>query len=371
MKHIHQRLTSKLHLRAQRGNLRELHDQTTGIDFYSNDYLGFARSTALAGQLATRVEECSHLMGAGGARLIAGDSPIITQVEEFIAHQHRVQRALLLPSGFAANLSLFSTLPQRGDTIILDERVHHSVYQGCRLSHAKRWKFAHNDLQHLSDLLARSSGQVWIGVESLYSMDGDFAPLEGLVALAEKYGAALIVDEAHAIGVFGLGLLDEQNLQERVFASVVTYGKAMGLWGATILGSRTLANYLINYAGPLIYSTGIPDFHALAIEQAYRFLDQEGKNSRAELKAITDHFNTLDLPCLAAPESPIKPILFSDVAAMERASRDLKQQDIVCYGVRPPTVPSGRVCLRISLHAFNLRKETMALSTILKKHIYG
>lgn len=209
MNHIHQRLARKLHLRAQRGCLRVLRPQTIGIDFYSNDYLGFARSTALARQLAVRAEKSPHLMGAGGSRLIAGDSPIITQVEEFIAQQHHVQRALLMPSGFAANLSLFSTLPQRGDTIILDERVHHSVYQGSQLSNAKRWKFAHNDLQHLSDLLARSSGQVWIGVESLYSMDGDFAPLEALVALAEKHGAALIVDEAHAIGVFGLGLLDE------------------------------------------------------------------------------------------------------------------------------------------------------------------
>ncbi|NQD70657.1 pyridoxal phosphate-dependent aminotransferase family protein [Sphingobacterium shayense] len=365
-------LQAALQGRHEKGRLRSFSPTPAGIDFCSNDYLGFAGNTLFQNWLSNLVyQQPEVLRGAGGARLISGDSRIVTEVENFIAQRHRVAKALLLPSGYVANLSLFSALPVRGDTIILDERVHRSVHDGCLMSPAKRWKFRHNDVQHLRDLIERSSGRVWIAVESLYSMDGDFAPLSELTRLAQEYNAALIVDEAHAIGTFGLGLLEKLNLQKAVFASVVTYGKAMGLSGAAILGSGTLVNYLANYASPVIYSTALSDFHALAIRKSYEFLDRHGAAQRKKLDSSIAWFNALELPCAAPLKSPIKPIRLPDITALDRAVLSLQENGIRSYAIKSPTVSIGQECVRISLHAFNNRKEIELLGTILKQNING
>ncbi len=368
---IQQRLANELRARKQKGLLRLLRPSITGIDFCSNDYLGFARNPLLSDRLTALVKsEPNSVLGAKGSRLISGDMPAILKAEEFIAEKHGVQNAMLMPSGYLANQALFSSLPKRGDTILIDERVHRSVYDGCRLSQATRWKFRHNDLQHLQELLRRCHGQVWIGVESLYSMDGDFAPLAPLVALAEKYDAALIVDEAHAIGAFGLGLVNQQKLQQKVFASVVTYGKAMGCWGAAILGSRTLIDYLVNYAAPLIYSTGIPAFHALAIQEIYGFLDQCGATAARELQEVVSNFNALGIPSQAALQSPIKPIRFKNNITLQAAAKALKENQIAGYAIKSPTVALGMERIRISLHSFNCPAEIALLGSILKEYLY-
>ncbi len=367
MNSVQQRLVNQLMVREREGTLRFLPKTLNGIDFYSNDYLGFARNVELQERLHDLLRQYPHsVKGATGSRLISGNSVITMEIEEFIAKEHGVDAALLLPSGFVGNLSLFSVLPQKGDTILLDEKIHRSVIDGCRLSPAKRWKFKHNNLNHLEELIQRSSGQIWIGVESLYSMDGDFAPLSELVRLAHKYSAALIVDEAHAIGTFGLGLLNKFGLQNQVFASLVTYGKAMGHSGAAILGSKVLIEYLINYASAFIYSTALSDFHALAIKESYLFL----KNNKLIINGLmgnVDYFNSLIISDELHRDSPIKPIKFKDLKKLQQANETLLERGFLSCGIKAPTVREGEERIRICLHAFNSKEEINLLGDILKE----
>ena len=170
---------------------------------------------------------------------------------------------------------MFSSLPQRGDTIILDELAHASIIDGTRLSFANRFTFKHNDLNSLEDKLKLAKGVCYVGIESVYSMDGDTPPVREIAELVEKYNANLIVDEAHAVGLYGFGLVD-RDLQDKVFARVVTFGKALGGHGAMILGSILLRQYLINFARSFIYTTALPPHAIIAIKMAYRHLQQSG-----------------------------------------------------------------------------------------------
>lgn len=288
------------------------------------------------------------------------------EIEQSVASQHGFESALLFPSGYSANLSLFSTLPKKGDTIILDEKVHRSVYDGCRLSAAVRWKFRHNELAQLEDLLKKAKGRIWVGIESLYSMDGDFAPIQKIAALCKQYAAALIVDEAHAIGTCGLGLVDHYNLQDLIFATVITYGKAMGLSGASVLGSKCLIDYLVNYSSTFIYSTGLPGFHALSIRASYEFF----RNNMHLISVLQENIKQCDhvkesdsIPF----RSPIIPVRFSEPRDLDMATGLLEKQGILGYAIKYPTVPKGEEMLRISMHAFNSREEIELLKNCLKE----
>jgi len=357
----------ELQNRKREGRYRQLKKQKQGVDFFSNDYLGFARSEGFKSRLHDILLQYPYsILGATGSRLISGNSDLHMEIEQSVASQHGFESALLFPSGYNANLSLFSTLPKRGDTIILDEKVHRSVYDGCRLSAAVRWKFRHNDLAQLEDLLKKAKGRIWVGIESLYSMDGDFASIQEIAALCKQYAAALIVDEAHAIGTCGLGLVDHYNLQDQVFVTVITYGKAMGLSGASVLGSSCLIDYLINYSTTFIYSTGLPDFHALGIQASYEFLRDNRLlvNSLQENIKQYNHIKTSDsIPF----RSPIIPVRFSEPRNLDRAIGLLENQGILGYAIKYPTVPKGEEMLRISMHAFNTREEIELLKNCLKE----
>lgn len=360
-------LLLELQNRKLEGRYRQLKKQKQGVDFFSNDYLGFARSELFKTRLHDiLLQYPDSIMGATGSRLISGNSDLQMEIENYVSSQHGFESALLFPSGYNANLSLFSTLPKKGDTIILDEKVHRSVYDGCRLSAANRWKFRHNDLAQLEDLLKKAKGRIWVGIESLYSMDGDFAPIQEIAALCKQYAAFLIVDEAHAIGTCGLGLVDHYNLQDQVFATVFTYGKAMGLSGACVLGSKCLIDYLINYSSTFIYSTGLPDFHALGIKASYGFLmDNIQLVSRLQenIKQY-DHVKESDsIPF----RSPIIPVRFSEARDLDRATGQLEKQGILAYAIKYPTVPKGEEMLRISMHAFNTKEELELLKNCIKE----
>ncbi len=349
------------------GRYRQLRKERQGIDFFSNDYLGFARNEEFKARLhALVLQYPESILGATGSRLISGNSDLQIEIEQFIANQHGFESALLFPAGYNANLALFSTLPKKFDTILLDEKVHRSVYDGCRLSPANRWKFRHNNLDHLEELLKKATGHIWVGIESLYSMDGDFAPIQDIAALCEHYSAALIVDEAHAIGTCGLGLVDHFGLQNQVFATVITYGKAMGLSGASILGSSSLIAYLINYSSTFIYTTGMPDFHALAIKASYDFL-KDNELLINGLQTNVKQFHPIEEVDANPFRSPIIPIRFPDTRDLEKAVELLEKQRILSYAIKHPTVPKEEEMLRISIHSFNTKEEIGLLKNSLEE----
>jgi len=235
--------------RSADGTLRVLAKRNDGIDFYSNDYLGLARNKDLQNMLLNNVSEIPQMLsGSTGSRLISGNTKCVIETEEFLANEHQCESALLFHSGYNANLALISTLPTRHDTLIVDEQVHRSVHDACKISLAKKLKFKHSNPVHLAEILKKQTGTCYVITESLFSMDGDLAPLAEIVQITEKFGAGLIVDEAHAFGVFGYGLVHKLNLQQYVLATIVTYGKALGTHGAAVLTTEIIKSYLTNFA---------------------------------------------------------------------------------------------------------------------------
>ncbi|WP_407483759.1 aminotransferase class I/II-fold pyridoxal phosphate-dependent enzyme [Elizabethkingia meningoseptica] len=363
-KHWHKALDNRHRL----GNYRSLKQPEYRTDFLSNDYLGMARNPDFQESLWKTVENDPGLLtGSTGSRLISGNSLHTIHTEEYIAHIHQTESALLFPSGYKANLALFSCIAGRYDTLLVDELVHRSVHDGCALSHARKKKFRHNDLLHLEYQLNRTTGNVFIAVESLYSMDGDFAPLKEIVALAEKYGAWVIVDEAHAAGVFNKGLVSEYRLQNRILASIITYGKAFGLQGAAVLGSNILKDYLINVASPFIYSTAMPDIQVLAIREAYEFLNNR-EDLQRDLQENILCFRQHRVHSLSQDKSPVQVVQFSSTANLFRSVQELKHHNINAYPVMSPTVKAGSERLRIAIHQFNTTEEINRLVNIIKKH---
>jgi 8-amino-7-oxononanoate synthase len=261
--------------------LRTLKIPSGLIDLCSNDYLGFAGS----GELLAMIEQFpvppgQSRLGSRGSRLLAGNSSFIEETEKFIAVFHRAVAGLIFNSGYDANVGFFSCVPQRNDVVLYDELIHASVHDGMRMSKAETLSFSHNDTSDLASKLEAVRNQdrfanVFVAVESLYSMDGDEAALEEMSGLCEQYSAKLIVDEAHATGVIGNrgeGLVNSLGLEQKTFARLHTFGKALGCHGAIILGSETLRNYLVNFARSFIYSTALPYHAIVSVRCAYELL---------------------------------------------------------------------------------------------------
>ena len=344
------------------------------IDFCSNDYLGFASSSELRSIVNKELESFpDYLLGSTGSRLISGNDIFTEQLENEIAIFHDAEAGLIFNSGYDANLGLFSSLGQRGDTIITDEFIHASIIDGARLSHANRFIFKHNDLDSLEEKLKAAKGAIYIAVESIYSMDGDEAPLENMINLAEKYNAVVIVDEAHATGVFGSegrGLVHKYGLQNRVFARTVTFGKAIGVHGAIILGSKPLRDYLINFARSFIYSTAGSFYTHLSVKMAYQFL-----RSKNYPELIADKINifkeyTDDISNqFIKSHSTIQSMIISGNEQTRMAARSLQNQGFDVRPILSPTVQPGKERLRICLHTFNTDEDIMKLAASLKKLI--
>jgi len=308
---------SILQKRTENKELRELLIQENVIDFFSNDYLGLSRDSDFHHSVFKRIASHQNFkLGATGSRLISGNFNEIEALENQIADVHKVESALFFSSGYNANLALFSCIASRKDTILIDQLVHRSVYDGCRLSFATIKKFKHNDLVHLESLLQKYKGNCFVAIESLYSMDGDFAPLIEILALTEKYNAALIVDEAHAFAVFGLGKVNELHLQNRVFASLMTYGKGLGCDGASILGSEILKKYLINFASPFIYSTAPSLFQVVKISEAYHKMHNI-KYLQHKLQLNIKCFRSFGFKNNSDPTSPIQIIFIDNLYNLE------------------------------------------------------
>lgn len=319
--------------------------------------------------IATEVADYpAQLTGASGSRLLAGNTSYAEGLEAFIARYHGAEAALLFNSGYDANVGLFSSLPQKGDTIICDELIHASIIDGARLSFGNRYTFTHNDVDALEAKLQAAKGNCYVVIESVYSMDGDSAPLAAIAALTAKNGAALIVDEAHAVGLYPFGLVQHLGLQDSVFARVVTFGKALGCHGAGVLGSNLLRNYLINFARSFTYTTAAP-FHSLAaVKCAYELLQQAddeinrlNENIQRFKQAVNGN-NKLDL---IASDSAIQCVILGSNARARSVAQELQVAGLDVRPILSPTVPAGSERIRICLHAFNSAAEIDLLTSTL------
>jgi len=356
-----------LEKRKDEGTLRTLQPKSEGIDFYSNDYLGLARNSELQNLLLKLIIKNPQLLsGSTGSRLISGNSSTVIQTENFIAKEHNYSSALLFSSGYNANLALFSTLPTRHDTIIVDEKIHRSVHDACKMSHAKKLKFKHNDVEDLEQVLKKQNGNCYVAIESLYSMDGDVAPIQEIIQIVEKYKASLIVDEAHTFGVFGYGLVEKYQLQSRVLATVITYGKALGAHGAAILCDDIIKSYLINFASPFIYTTSAQDVQWMSIKTGYEFLKENEKLS-LKLQENIKIFRRQNLKTPSSEKSPIQALVIPDNQKLKTVQQNLSDNGFLTYAVYSPTVKEGTERLRICLHSFNTEEEIIQLTKIIKE----
>lgn len=351
--------------RKNEGNFRTLKTTANLIDFSSNDYLGLTRSAWLQQKIHDEISKMPFLSkGATGSRLLTGNNTQVADVEQQIADFHNAESALLFNSGFDANMGLISTVSREGDVILYDELVHASIHTGMKLSAASKISFKHNDLADLAEKLPKEiKGQCFIVVESLYSMEGDFAPLKQLSIFCEENNIYLIVDEAHALGVFGeqgRGLANETGIENNVFARIYTYGKALGAHGAAVVGSEKLKTYLVNFCKPFIYSTALDLHSVLAIKNGYKFLQINDKQ-RIKLINLNYYLNESisanQTPIAMVGQGPIFGIYCSNNQKAKHLSSYLIENGIDIRPILYPTVPLGKERLRFILHSYNTKAE--------------
>lgn len=329
---------------------------TAGTDFTSNDYLALADSRRMREVLIDALKR-GVPSGSGGSRLLRGNHPEHERLEEEAARFFGTKRALLFGSGYAANTALLSTLPQRGDLVVYDQYVHASSHDGMKLGRASVASFAHNDVDSADDAIRTwrqggGTGTPWIVIESLYSMEGDRAPLADLKTLAERCGAFLIIDEAHATGVFGpdgRGLAAELEGSDHVLV-LHTGGKALGVSGAIVTGPSVLCDFLINRGRPFIFATAPPPLVATALCESLAILREEPER-RTRLASLAAHARQairkqLGLP---TPHSQILPVIIGESDPAMRIAEMIQTAGFDVRAIRPPTVPAGTARLRISI----------------------
>lgn len=362
-------LKNQLDKRISDDNLRTLRVPSGDcVDFCSNDYLGFARSAELKKIIDSQIVlDTDRLNGSTGSRLLNGNSILVEELEQEIANYHKAKSGLIFNSGYDANLGLFSCIARRNDTILYDELSHASIIDGVRLSYANFFKFWHNDLDHLEELLKKAKGKIYVAVESAYSMDGDIAPLKEMAELCKKYNAGLIVDEAHATGVFGQmgeGRVVELGIEQDVFARMHTFGKAMGCHGAVVLGDNVLKQYLINFSRPFVYSTALPQQSLNAIKCAYAFLIHNYSliaqlNDR--INFFKKHVKKIKDIQLIESASAIQCIIIRGNKEAKEAANKLMAAGYNIKAILSPTVATGSERLRICLHTFNTEQQITGL----------
>jgi 8-amino-7-oxononanoate synthase len=388
-------LSRKLKEREAQDALRQLRLPEGKVDLCSNDYLGVVRNGLLEDgiSMAASPADTADAHGSGGSRLLAGNYPLIGETERAIAAFHAGPAALIYNSGYDANVGLLSSVPQRGDVILYDSLSHASIRDGIRLSLAQAYGFAHNDVWGLEKRLRAACGDagdagggggnraneeggrtgsrgktVFVVTESVFSMDGDLAPLREMAALCRQYDAQLIVDEAHATGVVGTkgeGLVQELGLESGCFARVHTFGKAVGCHGAAVVGSTLLRDFLINFSRSFIYTTALPPASVRAIALAYALLPRLGAE-RERLRLLIGRFRQtwIGLERLDSG-TPIQVVIVPGNAAVKALAGRLQDAGLDVRPILSPTVEKGRERLRIVLHAFNTEEEIDRLTRLL------
>jgi 8-amino-7-oxononanoate synthase len=377
-------LITKLGQREQNNSLRKLAFPNHLIDFASNDYLGFSKSEAIFNKThAYLIDNAILQNGATGSRLLSGNHAIYQVAETLIAKFHQSERALIFNSGYDANVGFFSAVPQRNDVILFDELSHASIRDGIQLSNAKSYKFQHNDFEDLERLIQNLSSKsqdlttIYIVTESVFSMDGDAPNLEELVAISNKYNCYLVVDEAHALGVFGNsgeGLIQLLGLQDPIFARIITFGKGLGCHGAAILGSQKLVDYLVNFARSFIYTTGLSPHSVATILVAYQHLQTE-KEALQKLRENIIHFNQekkqLGLnPLFVRSKSAIQSAIIPGNKKVKTIASQLQEKGFDVKAILSPTVPEGQERLRFCLHSYNSKEEISEVLQLLASILF-
>jgi 8-amino-7-oxononanoate synthase len=374
-------IAAKLEIRQQNNALRKLPESNHLIDFASNDYIGFSKNKAIFEETHQYLITNDILQnGATGSRLLSGNHKVYQEAENFIAQFHQSESALIFNSGYDANVGFFSSVPQKGDLILYDELCHASIRDGIQLSNAKGYKFQHNDFEDLEKLIQRFQTElfeVYIVTESVFSMDGDTPNLEELGQLSEKYNCLLVIDEAHALGVFGdkgEGLVQMLGLQNQVFARIMTFGKGLGCHGAAVLGNIDLKEYLVNFARSFIYTTGLSPHSVATILVVYQHLETE-KNAVNILKGNIIHFNqTLNLlglkPMFVKSKSAIQSAIIPGNQNVKNIANQFQEKGFDVKAILSPTVPEGQERLRFCLHSFNTKEEISEVLNLLSTFVF-
>ncbi|KAL4803260.1 pyridoxal phosphate-dependent transferase [Aspergillus unguis] len=368
---------------------------SSSVDFSSNDFLSLSTSPAFRARFLGHLQQAPplHPFASGGSRLLDGNSAYAEELENYIARFHNAATGLLFNSGYDANVGVFSSIPQPGDLIVYDELIHASTHEGMRLSRAgKRVKFPHSSPECLERVLQTEisldpqlktgSRNVFIAIESLYSMDGDVAPVGDFVRVVDRLlphgNGYFIVDEAHATGVFGprgSGVIQDMGLEDRMFIRIHTFGKALASHGAIVLCCSDTRDYLINYARSLIYTTALGFPFLALIRAAYNLLvEGETEQLQSKLAQLIAYFRTQLDSLNSGNPSVIEVDHFSNspiFSLRTRVPRHLasfcQQNGYTVRAIMPPTVPDGKERVRICLHAGNTREEIDGLvGTIMK-----
>jgi len=364
-------LSKKLQERREQHAFRSLRlPKRNLVDLCSNDYLGMATNQLIHSDQSTSNKILKT--GSTGSRLLSGNYEKIEEAEQIIAAFHQSQAALIFNSGYDANIGLLSSVPQRNDIILYDSLSHASIRDGIRLSFAAAFSFQHNDLDDLEKkLILNANGadrNIFVVTESVFSMDGDIAPLKQMVDLCDQYNAKLIVDEAHATGVVGdrgEGVAQHLKLQEKCFARIHTFGKALGTHGAVILGSATLKEYLINFSRSFIYTTALPEStidHILKSYEIFPSLTEE----RNTLAILIEAFQSLAFKYQKLnSNTPIQGIVIPGNEMARAAAEMLQLNKLDIRAILYPSVPKGMERLRIVLHSFNTVEQIILLEELL------
>ncbi|WP_452224829.1 aminotransferase class I/II-fold pyridoxal phosphate-dependent enzyme [Lacinutrix chionoecetis] len=376
---IPKNLQNKLNKRKTENALRQLGSQNNLVDFSSNDYLGFSKNEAIfkASHQYLLDNNINH-NGATGSRLLSGNHDLYSLVEQELCRSYNSDAALIFNSGYNANLGFFSCVPQKGDLIFFDEFSHASIRDGIATSNAKAYKFKHNNLKNLEEMIARhavlvsqSHHDIYIVTESVFSMDGDTPGLETLSRISKKYKAHLIIDEAHAVGVLGekgSGLTQHIN----TFAKIITFGKALGSHGAAILCSNELKQYLINFSRPFIYTTALPPHNLATIKYAYEALQDasEIKKLQQNILFFKSEKIRLQLENKFIPSnSAIHCYIVSGNEKVKRIANHLQANNFNVKPILSPTVKKGEERLRFCIHSYNTKAQITEVLQLLANFV--
>lgn len=377
------KLSRKLSERQASSALRYLDGANDLVDFSSNDYLGLARNEgvyAWAGQLV--LDKAMVRNGSTGSRLLTGNHFLYEELEELLQKLHEGS-ALVFNSGYDANVGFFASVPQRGDIVFYDERVHASIRDGIRLGLASSYKYRHNDLKDLKALLERhtsATSERYVVSETVFSMDGDTPDLHGMVALCKEYQCRLVVDEAHALGVMangGKGLLQHLGLHHGAFGRILTFGKALGAHGAAIVGREELKEYLLNFSRSFIYTTALSPHSIATLLASHHFITtgsgrQKQKDLLERIAGFREILTSLGLNShFTESRSAIQCCLLKGNARVKGASAYLKSKGFDVRAILSPTVDEGSERLRFCLHSHNSEMEIRQVLEELNRYISG
>ncbi len=358
-------------LRLGRGRIKIIGSDDELLDFSSNDYLALSEHPEVIAASRKYLEEFGA--GAGAARLMSGDLEINHQLEEEIAQFKAKEAALIFGSGYLANIGVIPALVNRGDLLVTDRLSHASIYDGCLLSGAKVIRFRHNDMDHLQQILHEKRSQynrALVVVESIYSMDGDRCPLKDLVDLKKQNDFLLMVDEAHATGIYGShggGVIEEEGVVDGVDVAMGTFGKALGSYGAYVATSKQVVDYLVNKARSFIYATGLPPAVIGATLAALHLVKTEPKLRQGLHEKVAFFKKQIRKNGLKDDLGPsqIIPIMVGDSAKALALSEQLRNNRIFVKAVRPPTVPENTARLRFSITRFHQEEELKSCARLL------